>query len=192
MKFIKKLDNPALLFKVGMICLFIAACSKIDESVMESEWTAPDQQSWNAELTMTKDSIRNAKVYAGVMKQYNESGEVYISDSMRVDFYNDEGYHTSYLQSDSGIVNEKKQNLIAIGNVVFRSDTGYVMYTDKLFWFNDSNLVYTDGDIELFSDTDTLYGTGFRSDVRLENWTIDKPRGSTRREYEPVKPTVTE
>ncbi len=171
---------------------FLSACSKIDESALEKPWTAPDQQSWNAILTMTKDSILNAKVYAGVMKQYNETGEVYIGDSMRVDFYNDDGKHTSYLQSDSGIVNEEKQNLIAIGNVVFKSDTGYVMYTDKLFWLNDSNLVYTDGDIELFSDVDTLYGTGFHSDVLLENWTIDKPRGSTRREYEPEKQTDTE
>jgi hypothetical protein len=58
------------------------------------------------------------------------------------------------------------------------------MYTNTLFWLNDSNLVYTDGDIELFSERDTLYGTGFKSDVRLENWTIDKPRGSTLREYD--------
>ncbi|KUK88407.1 MAG: hypothetical protein XE04_1967 [Marinimicrobia bacterium 46_43] len=102
---------------------------------------------------MSRQDKLSARVYAGRMKQFNETGEVYIGDSMRVDFYNDEGRHTSFLKSDSGIVNEKKQNLIAIGNVEFR-------------------------------ERDTLYGTGFRSDVRLENWTIDKPRGSTRREYD--------
>ncbi len=160
------------------------ACSRLDEKELEKEWTAPDQESWNAVLTMSRNEKLSARVYAGRMKQFNETGEVYIGDSMRVDFYNDEGRHTSFLKSDSGIVNERKQNLIAIGNVEFRSDTGYVMYSQTLFWLNDSNLVYTDGDIELFSEKDTLYGTGFRSDVRLENWTIDKPRGSTRREYD--------
>ncbi len=167
-----------------VLMLFMHACSKLDESALEKEWVAPDQESWNAILTMTRNARLNARVYAGRMKQYNSTSEVYIGDSMRVDFFNDLGEHTSYLKSDSGIVNEAKQNLIAIGNVVFRSDTGYVMYTNKLFWLNDSNLVYTDGDIELFSVRDTLYGTGFRSDVRLENWTINKPRGSTRREYD--------
>ncbi|MDD3807842.1 MAG: LPS export ABC transporter periplasmic protein LptC, partial [Candidatus Marinimicrobia bacterium] len=132
---------------------------------------------------MTRNDRLSAEIYAGHMKQYDETGEVYIGDSMRIDFFNDEGNHTSYLTADSGIINEVKQNLIAIGNVIFRSDTGYVMYTQKLKWLNDSNLVYTDGDIQLFSEQDTLYGTGFTSDVRLENWTIDKPKGSTRREY---------
>jgi len=164
-----------------------SACSKIDESELDAIWAEPDQQSWNAILTMTQGEALSARVYAGRMKQFNQTGEVYIGDSMRVDFYNQQGLHTSFLNSDSGIVNEKKQNLIAIGNVEFRSDSGYVMFTDKLFWLNDSNIVYTDGDIELFSDTDTLYGTGFTSDVRLENWTIDKPRGSTTRDYEVQK-----
>jgi len=173
-----------LLLVVAAVLFLLSACSQLDEKELEKSWASPDQESWNAVFTMSRHDKLSARVYAGRMKQFNETGEVYIGDSMRVDFYNDEGRHTSFLKSDSGIVNEKKQNLIASGNVEFRSDTGYVMYTNTLFWLNDSNLVYTDGDIELFSERDTLYGTGFRSDVRLENWTIDKPRGSTRREYD--------
>ncbi|HAE87259.1 TPA: LPS export ABC transporter periplasmic protein LptC [Candidatus Marinimicrobia bacterium] len=178
----KQVSN--LLLMGSAVLFLLSACSQLDEKELEKAWESPDQESWNAVLTMSRQDKLSARVYAGRMKQFNETGEVYIGDSMRVDFYNDEGRHTSFLKSDSGIVNEKKQNLIAIGNVEFRSDTGYVMYTNTLFWLNDSNLVYTDGDIELFSERDTLYGTGFRSDVRLENWTIDKPRGSTRREYD--------
>jgi len=182
----KSIPKKIIHLLLPVLCMF-SACSKIDESELDAIWAEPDQQSWNAILTMTQGEALSARVYAGRMKQFNQTGEVYIGDSMRVDFYNQQGLHTSFLNSDSGIVNEKKQNLIAIGNVEFRSDSGYVMFTDKLFWLNDSNIVYTDGDIELFSDTDTLYGTGFTSDVRLENWTIDKPRGSTTRDYEVQK-----
>jgi len=182
----KSIPKKIIHILLPLLCLFFA-CSKIDESELDAIWAEPDQQSWNAILTMTQGEALSARVYAGRMKQFNQTGEVYIGDSMRVDFYNQQGLHTSFLLSDSGIVNEKKQNLIAIGNVEFRSDSGYVMFTDKLFWLNDSNIVYTDGDIELFSDTDTLYGTGFTSDVPLENWTIDKPRGSTTRDYEVQK-----
>jgi LPS export ABC transporter protein LptC len=182
-----KLSNSMSVSKilhVFPVILLLFACSRIDESELDAKWAEPDQQSWNAVLTMTQGETLSARVYAGRMKQFNQTGEVYIGDSMRVDFYNQQGFHTSFLIADSGIINEKKQNLIAIGNVEFRSDSGYVMFTDKLFWQNDSNIVYTDGDIELFSETDTLYGTGFTSDVRLENWTIDKPKGSTTRDYD--------
>jgi len=186
----KRYSYTNIILFLPVLCVFFA-CSRIDESELDAKWAEPDQQSWNAVLTMTQGEALSARVFAGRMNQFNETGEVYIGDSMRVDFFNQQGQHTSFLVADSGIVNEKKQNLIAIGNVEFRSDSGYVMFTNKLFWLNDSNIVYTDGEIELFSETDTLYGTGFTSDVRLENWTIEKPRGSTTRDYEVQKKSDT-
>jgi hypothetical protein len=64
------------------------------------------------------------------------------------------------------------------------SDSGFTAYTDSLFWLNDSDKVYTNSAIQIYSEEDTLYGTNFVSDVKFENWTIFNPLGKTRRQLD--------
>jgi lipopolysaccharide assembly outer membrane protein LptD (OstA) len=82
------------------------------------------------------------------------------------------------------LVNERSEKIIAIGNVVMVSDSGYVAYADSLFWINESDKVYTNGAIQIFSEQDTLYGTNFESDTKLENWIIYNPLGKTMRKWD--------
>jgi hypothetical protein len=54
--------------------------------------------------------------------------------------------------------------------------------TRILFWNEEEKSIYTDQPITLTTRTDTLYGVGFESDARLENWVITQPTGVTYRE----------
>ena len=50
--------------------------------------------------------------------------------------------------------------------------------TDSLTWDNNSDKIYTDANLTFItSDTDTLYGTGFKSNIDLTDWNILQPRG---------------
>ena len=154
------------------------SCSRqdlTDQSVDET--IRPDQESWNFSFSLTKEGIKTATIRAGHLIKYENEGLTRLGKQMQVDYFDKEGFHVSCLTSDSGIINEKKEHLTAIGNVIMVSDSGYTMLTDKVFWRNDSNSVYTENEITLYSEMDTLYGQGFTSDVKLENWTIEKPIG---------------
>lgn len=165
-----------------LFLLLVSACTKTgDYPLVTGE--IPDQESWQSRIVISRSGKRSADIYAEYLVKYSRSNDYYISDSMRVDFF-DEGKHSSYLVADSGVINESKENIIAIGNVVIHSDSGFTAYADKLYWINDSNKVYTRGAIQIYSERDTLYGTDFESDPRFDNWVITKPLGKTRRSLE--------
>ena len=161
----------------GLLILF--SCAKIPQEKEGTSFITPDQESWNSTTSISSKGIKKAIIFSGHLLKYESSGDILLGDSVNVDFYNKQGEHISILISDSAIINETTQNLKAIGNVVLISDTGYTMYTDELVYYSDSERVFTEGEIELFSVNDTLYGTGFSSDVKLENWVITNPHGKT-------------
>ena len=167
---------------IALIILFIA-CTKTSDYSALPKGRVPDQEIWNAVITVTSNGEPDSRIFAAHMVQYPNSNEMIISDSMRIDFYRD-GKHESYLIADSGMVNDKTEDIVAIGNVVMVSDSGFTAYTDSLFWLNDSNKVYTNSAIQIYSEEDTLYGTDFVSDIKFENWTIFNPLGKTRRQLE--------
>ncbi len=170
----------AIIFTLTILLL---SCSKTGDYGTFPPGRVPDQEIWNAVITVTRAGEPTTRIYAAHLVKYQDTQDMFIRDSMRIDFYKD-GKHTSYLTADSGLVNEKNENIVAIGNVVMVSDSGFTAYTDSLFWINDSNKVYTNSRIQIFSTRDTLYGTDFVSDTKFENWTIFNPLGKTSRQLE--------
>ncbi|MFA7629971.1 MAG: LPS export ABC transporter periplasmic protein LptC [Candidatus Neomarinimicrobiota bacterium] len=167
----------------GMLLLiFLLACSETGNYDTISGKRVPDQEIWNAVISVSRSGKTSTRVYAAHLVKYEDTKDMFIRDSMRIDFFRD-GKHSSYLTADSGIVNERKENIVAIGNVVMVSDSGFTAYADSLFWFKEDNKVYTNGAIQIFSEQDTLYGTNFESDTELENWIIYKPLGKTMRKF---------
>lgn len=163
--------------------LLLFACTETGNYGTFSVKRVPDQEIWNAVIIVSRAGKISTCVYAAHLVKYEDTKDMFISDSMRIDFYED-GKHTSYLIADSGIVNEHKENIVAIGNVVMVSDSGFIAYTDSLFWIKENDKVYTNGAIQVFSEQDTLYGTNFESDTRLENWVIYNPLGKTLRKFD--------
>ncbi|MDZ7796643.1 MAG: LPS export ABC transporter periplasmic protein LptC [Candidatus Marinimicrobia bacterium] len=165
---------------IVIFSLLLFSCTETEEYGGFYEGRIPDQEIWNTRVTVSRSGEVSSEIYAAHLVKYEDTRDMIIRDSMRIDFYKD-GKHTSYLTADSGLVNEKKENIVAIGNVVMVSDSGFTAYTDSLFWNNDSNKVYTNSAIQIFSEHDTLYGTDFVSDTKFENWTIYNPLGKTYR-----------
>jgi len=170
------------IFYIVVIFFLLVACTKTGDYSTLPDGLVPDQEIWNAMITVTRSGETESRIFATHIVQYPNSNDMIISDSMRIDFYRD-GLHESYLTADSGLVNDKSDNIVAIGNVVMVSDSGFTAYTDSVFFINDSNKVYTNSAIQIFSKEDTLYGTNFVSDTKFENWTIFNPLGKTSREF---------
>ena len=102
----------------------------------------------------------------------------FLDENVDADFFNEEEVYTTNLKSKVAEIEEDRDYLIAIGDVVVVSDSGVTLFTDTLSWDNVKERVFTDDRVTFITEQqDTLYGIGFESDVELNNWKILKPTG---------------
>ena len=108
----------------------------------------------------------------------NEGKDAILVGDVISNFFNDSGTHISTLYSDSAIVESFSNNLRAFGNVKVVSDSGYTLFSDKIYWNNQYKLVTSDDSV-MFTNSyrDTMYGVGFESDMDLTRSKIFKPFG---------------
>ena len=156
---------------------FSISCSKNDFTD-NFEKDIHDQLSTNVEITLTKKGNVTAKIKSEILKKNNQSLQLELFDNVNVDLFDENFQQKSLIKSQSAMVNEKENKIKAYGSVVVISDDGKILRTDSLTWDNNSDKIYTDANLEFItSDSDTLYGTGFKSNIDLTNWNILQPRG---------------
>ena len=167
-----------LIRKLIFISVFFSiSCSKNDFTD-NFEKDIHDQLSTNVEITLTKKGNVTAKIKSEVLKKNNQSLQLELFDNVNVDLFDENFQQKSLIKSQSAMVNEKENKIKAYGSVVVTSDDGKILMTDSLTWDNNSDKIYTDANLEFItSDSDTLYGTGFKSNIDLTNWNILQPRG---------------
>ena len=158
--------------------LFLISCSKND-TIDEISKDVHDQLSTNIEITLTKKGNITATINSEILKKNNKSLQLELYNNVNVNLFDENFEHKSLIKSQSAIVNEKENRMKAYGNVVVISNDGKILMTDSLSWDNNSDKIYTNANLKFItSDTDTLYGTGFESNIDLTDWNILKPRGS--------------
>lgn len=167
-----------LIRKLIFISVFFSiSCSKNDFTD-NFEKDIHDQLSTNVEITLTKKGNVTAKIKSEVLKKNNQSLQLELFDNVNVDLFDENFQQKSLIKSQSAMVNEKENKIKAYGSVMVISDDGKILMTDSLTWDNNSDKIYTDANLEFItSDSDTLYGTGFKSNIDLTNWNILQPRG---------------
>ena len=143
----------------------------------------PDQESWGVNIILTDQGIIRAKVRSGHLEKYNEKEFIMLDSSVIVDFYDDKEQHTSVLNSNKAEVDQKSNDMKAIGNVVAISDSGITLFSETLIWDSKEERLHTKDKIMITTlESDTLYGVGFESDSDLKNWKIITPSGVTGRD----------
>ena len=171
---ISKIFKKLTIFSI----LFLASCSKND-TLDEISKDVHDQLSTSVEITLTKKGNITATINSEILKKNNQSLQLELYDNVNVNLFDENFEHKSLIKSQSAIVNEKENRMKAYGNVIVTSNDGKILMTDSLSWDNNSDKIYTNSNLEFItSDTDTLYGTGFESNIDLTDWNILKPRGS--------------
>ena len=160
------------------LVLMCVSCSKSELSDNSTK-DVHDQLSSNVEITLTKKGNITAKIKSEILKKNNQSLQLELYNNVNVNLFDTNFKQKSLIKSESAIVNEKENRIKAFGNVEVVSNDGKVLKTDSLFWDNNSDKIYTDANLEFItSNTDTLYGNGFESNIDLTEWSILKPKGS--------------
>jgi LPS export ABC transporter protein LptC len=162
--------------------LFLTGCEeKIKPSVLGgvSSTTLPSQESWNSTVVFSDTALVRAILKAGHISAFDNSRETLLDQGVHLDFFDEQGRHSSVLTSQTGKVDENTNNLEAIGNVVVVSDSGVVVQTERLFWNNTTQKIHSDAFVTITSPKEKLQGHGFESDQNLRNYTIFKVSGTS-------------
>ena len=165
--------------RLTFFSIVLFACSNVESDKLgETREGLPDAESWNATITLTNNGSRRAIIKSGHLEKYQQRQYILLDQNVDADFFNENEVYTSNLKSEIAEIDESKDFLIAMGNVVVVSDSGVTLYTDTLSWDNVDEKVFTDDSVVFITEqNDTLYGIGFKSDIELNNWEIMQPTG---------------
>ncbi len=164
-----------------LLLIALGGCEeKVKPSVLSgiSGTQLPSQESWNSTITFSDSGIVKAIVKAGHIYAYDNSRVTHLDSGVVVDFFDEFGKHTTQLTSVRVSVDEGTNNLEATGNVVVKSDSGTTVYTEKMFWTNQKQLIHSPEFVRIVSPKEQLQGTGFESDHNLRNYKIFKVTGT--------------
>jgi LPS export ABC transporter protein LptC len=164
-----------------MIVAAVLGCEeKVKPTVLSDVTSAqlPSQESWNSAITFSDSGTVKAIVHAGHIYSFDNTSVTHLDSGVLVDFFDEFGHHTTTLTSKQGIVDEGSNNLEATGNVVVKSDSGTVVYTEKMYWNNQRQQIYSPEFVRIISPKERLQGTGFESDHNLRNYRIFKVTGT--------------
>lgn len=170
-----------LLLILSVLAALLSCTSQREqETAVTDNGVYPDQESWQAVMRVTKDGRTTGLINAGHIQKFSQKKITLMKDSLKVDFFDAEGNHTSVLTSQGGKIMDDRQDMTAYGNVVVVSDSGLTLFTDTLRWNNKEQKIYSDIPVIFISDEgDTLYGDSFKSDPDLVNYEIENPRGKS-------------
>ncbi len=158
---------------VVLIMLLTCACGRDESNAPALPVDVPDQIIENSTITFSQEGIRSATIFAEYVAVY-ERLDLKKAKKVHIDFYDKEGSHTSVLVADSGVIQERKQKIEALGNVVVISDEGIKLETQSLKWDPESAKIVTDDFVTITKDRDVITGYGLEADQELKHFVIKK------------------
>lgn len=148
----------------------ISLITKVDESPIESAFDVKIIYSEYANVKMILESPKMDK-YEGE-KQYLE-----MPKGVNVLFFDSLGNESSSLKANYAINYEDDNIMEAHNDVVVVNEKKERLNTEFLVWDKEQAIIYTDKFVKITTGDEVLFGDGFESDERFEQWVIKKPRG---------------
>lgn len=169
----------------AVMLMLVAGCVEIREPQPDpNRYELPQQEFFDARITFYQNDVVAGVLEAGRIRKFERQSMVLLDSGVVMDFFNAEGRHTSKLWADSARTDEARKSMVAMGNVIAKSDSGDMLETEELRWDNQTRQIRSDMRVKLSTPTDTVWGIGFVSDENMKNWRIDQPTGRTFRNLE--------
>lgn len=153
------------LIPVGM-ALALLSCGRQEPSVPPPAQSFPSSEATNASTVFLTGSIVTTKIKSGRIVSYAEQDSAW-GFGLFIDFFDEQGKHTSTLVADSALVREKQRFLEVFGRVKITTDDGRTLDTDHLAWNDTKRVITTDGYVVITKGNDIMRGYGFESDPEL-------------------------
>lgn len=117
-------------------------------------------------LIETKQGEKLWVLDADIARVYSELIRV---ERVKITFFNKEQVEFSVLHAPGGLLNTKTHNVLVGDSVAVYTNDSTKLYTDSLFWQNDSERIITHCPVRIIKkDSTIIEGTGLRADPYLE------------------------
>ncbi|MBN1637961.1 MAG: LPS export ABC transporter periplasmic protein LptC [Ignavibacteriales bacterium] len=134
----------------------------------------PVHESWDTKIIFSEQGITKAILYAKHLEILEDQQGTFV-DGVKIDFYDKNEILISTLTSDKGRVDDKTQNMFAVGNVVVVNEENTTVETDELMWRKVDQMIMTDKYVVFTSANERIEGYGFESSQSLKNYKIFNP-----------------
>jgi LPS export ABC transporter protein LptC len=134
----------------------------------------------NIKLYYSEDAIVKICITAPAVAKYtSDNPYIEFTEGLHADFFNGtSGNVTSTLDADYGIRYEKELKTVVRRNVVVVNEKNETLHTEELTWDEKKHIIYTDKQVIIKTETDTIFGQGMEADEQFSRYTILKPGGS--------------
>ena len=189
------LRRAAALLLGGCAALLVSCDSKTSVANDDGVRNMMTQQSEDLTVILSRNGNLTYRFTTPLLERYEYALEPYTEfrKGIHIETYNDSTHQVeSSLTANYAILLEKQQLWEAKGNVRGHNAGGNQLETEQLFWNQKSKLVYSNVDSKITQNTDVVYGDGFESDERFEEFVVRNPKGKVTVETAPNRSDTTE
>lgn len=151
--------------------VLLVGCQREQPQKVPLSRNLPDQLLSNATMVFTQNGKKTTVIKAKRVAKWTNQ-DLTRAESLLVDFFNENGEHTSQLVADSGWIKEKAQMLGVWGNVQVITDEEVKLETQTLNWDPGKRKITTEDFVKITKDKDVMTGYGLEADQELKNLKI--------------------
>lgn len=183
---------------VSLLALQIVAvgCKKQDRLVVSPQdlLNVPDVIGDSLHMLYTKNGRCEMEIYAASMYAYARNGKDYdeFPKGILVRAYDSTGRTTTLIRASYALYLRKKKLWDARHNVVAINEQGDSIQTERMFWDEEKKTIYSEESVRIRTADALLFGKGFESDERFNDWEIRHPKGviTVREQNDTLKSTA--
>jgi LPS export ABC transporter protein LptC len=108
-----------------------------------------------------------------MVRQGSDTSYIEFPKGFHANIFNDSHDIVSEISADYGINRNEERVVIAIGNVsVENREKGQSMYSDSLFWYQDTKMIYTRSKVRIIMPDKDIVGDSLVAGEGFEEYTI--------------------
>ncbi len=178
-RFFRHIVRTAFLLSAGVWPLFSCGDKKASSGDGDTR-NMMTQQSENLTIIHSRNGNVTYRFTTPLLERYENALEPYTEfrKGIHIERYNDSTHLIeATLTANYAIWLEKQELWEAKGNVIGENADGNRLETEQLFWDQKAKRVYSNVDSKITQKNDVIYGDGFESDDRFEEFVVRKPKG---------------
>jgi LPS export ABC transporter protein LptC len=176
------------LLLVFFLFSFLFSCENDLETIKKITFNAksPDETTKNLKMIYSDSGYAKVEIYACLAETYRGKESVTkIKDSLRVNFFSDNGEVVSTLSARYGEVNYSKGTILVRDSVrLYNFSKKQTLETEALFWNQKDSSIYSLSQVIIKSPKGIVLGDGIRTNQSFSKYVLLKPSGKVELEKE--------
>ncbi len=177
-----------LLFLFGLLAILLASCVNDLDTIKKITFDekTPDETTRDLHVIFDDDGYAKVEIYAALAETTRGKNHITkVKDSLRVNFFNNEGKIVSTLSALYGEVNFTLGTLIVKDSVrLYNFEKKQTLETEALYWNQKDSSIYSLSQVIVRSPKGIIVGDGIKTKQDFSWYEFLKPQGKIELEKE--------